>query len=71
MLNSFMLLSLPCFYAFADLLSLHLVTLLMYFILVHVTFFNSTCMLKLKFANYHRAASLSSQVSSVDVCSIG
>jgi len=38
MLNCFMLLSLPCFYAVADLLSLHLVTLSMFFILVHVTF---------------------------------
>jgi len=28
-------------------------------------------MLELKFAIYHRAASLSSQASSVDVCSIG
>ena len=37
-LNCFMLSSLPCFYAFADLLSLHLVTFLMFFILVHVTF---------------------------------
>jgi len=48
---------------FADLLSLHLVTNLMFFILVHVTFFNSRCMLELKFAIYHRAASLPSQAS--------
>ena len=31
----------------------------------------SMCMLELKFAIYHRAASLSSQASSVYVCSIG
>jgi len=48
---------------FADLLSLHLVTFLNVFILVHVTFFCSRCMLVLKFAIYHRAASLSSQAS--------
>jgi len=36
---------------FADLLSLHLVTLL-FFNLVHVTFFSSRCMLALKFAIY-------------------
>ena len=34
---------------FADLLFLHLVTFLMFFILVHVTFFSSRCMLELKF----------------------
>ena len=45
---------------FADLLSLHLVTFLMFFILVH---FSSRSMLELKFAIYHRAASLSSQAS--------
>ena len=49
---------------FADLLSLHLVTFLMLFTLVHVTFFSSRCMLELKFAIYHRAVSLSSQDSS-------
>jgi len=48
---------------FADLLSLHLVTFLMFFILVHVTFFSSRCMLELKFAIYYRAASLPSQAS--------
>jgi len=48
---------------FADLLSLHLVTFLMFFILVHVTFFSSRCMLELQFAIYYRAASLPSQVS--------
>jgi len=52
--NCFILSSLPCFYAFAD---LHLVIFL---ILIHVTFFNSRCMLELKFAIYHRAARLSS-----------
>jgi len=56
---------------FADPLSLHLVTFLMFFILAHVTFFNSRCMLELKFAIYHRAASTFSQESLVDVCSIG
>ena len=55
---------------FADLLSPHLITFLMFFILVHVMFF-SRCMLGLKFAIYHRAASLPSQASSVDACSIG
>jgi len=64
-----MLSSLPCFNAFADLVSLHLVTFLMFFfILVHVTFFSSRCMLELKF---DPSQSLSSQASSVDVCSIG
>jgi len=48
---------------FADLLSLHLVTFLMFFILVHVTFFSSRCMLELKFVIYYRAASLPSQAS--------
>ena len=52
---------------FADLLFVHLVTFLMFFILVHVTFFSSRCTLELKFAIYHRAAS--PQASSVDVCS--
>jgi len=33
---------------FADLLSLHLVTFLTFFILVHVTFFSSRYMLELK-----------------------
>ena len=48
---------------FADLLSLHLVTFLMLFIIVHVTFFSSRCMLELKFAIRYRAASLPSQAS--------
>ena len=48
---------------FADLLSLHLVTFLMFFIFVHVTSFSSRCMLELKFAIYYRAASLPSQAS--------
>ena len=48
---------------FADLLSLHLLTFLMFFILVHVTFFSSRCILELKFAIYYRAASLPSQAS--------
>ena len=43
---------------FADLLS-YILLHLMFFILVHVTFFSSRCMLELKFAIYHRAASLS------------
>jgi len=37
---------------FADLLSLHLVTFLMFFILVHVPIFSARCMLDLKFAIY-------------------
>ena len=53
---------------FADLLSLHLVT---FFSLVYVPSFSSWCMLEPEFAIYHRAASLSSQASSVDVCNIG
>ena len=48
---------------FADLLSLHLVTFLIFFILVHVTSFSSRCMLELKFAIYYRAVSLPSQAS--------
>ena len=48
---------------FADLLSLHLVTFLMFFILVHVTFLSSRCMLELKYVIYYRAASLPSQAS--------
>ena len=48
---------------FADLLSLHLVTFLMFFILVHVTFFSSRCMLELKFVIYYRAACPPSQAS--------
>ena len=48
---------------FADLLSLHLVTFLLFFILVHVTFFSNRCMLELKFAIYYRAAILPSQAS--------
>ena len=53
---------------FTDLLSLHLVTFLVFYTPVHGK--NSRCMLELKFAIYCRAASLSSQASSVDVCSI-
>jgi len=48
---------------FADLLSLHLVAFLMFFILVHVTFFSSRCMHELNFAIYYRAASFPSQAS--------
>ena len=47
---------------FADLLSLHLVTFLMFSIPVHVSFFSSRCMLELNFAIYYRAASLPSLV---------
>jgi len=55
---------------FADLLSLHLITFLMFFILVYVTFFCSRCMLELKCAIYYRAASLPSQASYawVEIC---
>jgi len=43
---------------------IHLVTFLMFFILVHVTFFSSRCiLLGLKFAIYYRAASLPTQAS--------
>jgi len=48
---------------FADLLSLHLLIFLMFFILVHVTFFSSRYMLELKFAICYQAASLPSQAS--------
>ena len=49
----------------ADLLSLHLVTFLMFFFLslFMSLFFSSRCMLELKFAIYYRAASLPSQAS--------
>ena len=43
-----------------DMLSLHHITLLMLYILVHVS---SRCMLELKFAIYYRAATLPSQAS--------
>ena len=56
---------------FADLLSLHLVIFLILFNLVYVTLYSNRYMLELKFQIYHRAVSLSSQASSVDVCSIG
>ena len=64
-----MLSSLPCFLFLLNLLSLHPVTFLMFL----SPFFSSRCMLELKYAVYHRAASLSSEVSSVlvDVCSSG
>jgi len=52
---------------FADLLSLHLLTFLMFFILVDVIFFSSRCMLELKFVIYYRAASFPSHF----LCSIG
>jgi len=48
---------------FAYLLSLYLVTFVMFFILVHVTFFSSKCMYELKIAIYYRAASLPSRAS--------
>ena len=48
----------------------HLVTFLMLFNRVYVTFCSKKYMLELKFLTYHRAANLSSQASSVDVCSI-
>jgi len=41
------------------------------FLLMSLSFFSSRGMPQLKFAIYRRAASLSSQVSSVDECSIG
>ena len=48
---------------FADLLSVHVVTFLIFYIVVHVTFFSSRCMLELKLAFYYRAASFPSQAS--------
>ena len=48
-------------------ISLPLITFFKFFSFVCVTFFSSRCMLELKFTIYHRAASLSSQTSSVDV----
>ena len=48
---------------FADMLSLHLLTFLMLFVLVHVASFSSRCMLELRFAIYHWAARLSTQAS--------
>jgi len=58
-----MLSSLPCFYAFCWSAIPTSCYILMFFILVHVTFFGSRCMLELKFAIYYRAASLPSQAS--------
>ena len=57
-----MLSSLPCFYAFCW---SAVPTSCYIFILVHVTFFSSRCMLELKFAVYYKAASLPSQASYV------
>jgi len=51
---------------FADLLSLHFVTLVMFFYFLFLfksLFFSSRCMLELKFAIYYRAASRHSQAS--------
>jgi len=49
---------------FADLLSLATSCYIFnVFILVHVTFFRSRCMLELKFVIYHKAESLSSLAS--------
>jgi len=48
---------------FADLLSLHLVTLLMFLFSYMSLFFSGRCIFELKFAIYYRAASLPSQVS--------
>jgi len=59
----FMLSSLPCFSALADLLSLHLVTLLMCFYSCLCHFFSSRCMLELNLAIYSREASLPQQAS--------
>ena len=58
----------PCLVS-TGLLSVHLVTILM-FLVSFMSLFGSRCTLELKFAIYHRVTSLSSQVSSVDVCSI-
>jgi len=45
----------------------HFILMLFFFSFVYATFLNSRCIFELKFAIYHRAASLSSQASSVDV----
>ena len=45
-------------------------TFSMFFLFCSCHFFGSRFMLELKFAIYHRAASLSSQASSVDVCTV-
>ena len=43
----------------------------MFLFLFMSLFFSNRCMLELNYALFYRAASLSSQASSVDVCSIG
>jgi len=48
---------------FADLLSLHVTFLMIFFYSCSCHFFSSRCMLEPKFAIYYRAASLPSQVS--------
>jgi len=54
-----------------DLLSLHVITFLMFFSLTcHFFFVSSRCMFELKFAIYHRAAKRL-QTCLVDVCSMG
>ena len=59
-----MLSSLPCFYAFCwSAIPTSCYIFNVSFILVHVTFLSSRCMLELKFAFYYRAASLPSQAS--------
>ena len=63
-----MLSSQPVFMLFANLLSLHIVTFLMCFILVHVPFFSSRCMLELKVC--HLLQSSKSPLTGF-LCSIG
>ena len=64
-----MLSSLPCFYAFCW--SAIPTSCYIFNVLFMSLFFSSRYMLEMKFAIYHRAASLPSQASSADVCSIG
>jgi len=66
-MNCFMLSSIPCFYAicWSAIPTSCYIFNVFYSCSCHV--FSSRCMLGLKFAIYHRAASLPSQASSVDV----
>ena len=66
LLNCFMLSSLPCFYAFcwsAIPTTVHLVTFLMFYISVHVTFFGIRCMLELKCCDLLQSSKSPSQAS--------
>ena len=54
-LNSFILSSLPCFLAFADLLTLNFERFFFFFNHVYVTFISSRCMHELKDAIYRKS----------------